>query len=102
MADLDLKQNDTASVEATLPDDLTDATEVRFQLSESAGGDAVIDSVAVIQNASEGIVRYDWSNGETDKTGLYYLEWRVEWSDGNIETYPKDGYSSVYFHRDQQ
>lgn len=102
MADIDLKQNDTASVEATLPDDLTNATDVKFQLSESAGASAVIDSVATIQNDTKGIVRYDWADGETDKTGLYYLEWRVTWSDGNIETYPKDGYSSVYFHRDQQ
>lgn len=96
------KQNDTVSIHDTLADDLTNATSVKFQLSETPGGGTVVNRHAVIQNQESDLVRYDWHTGETDRVGVHYVEWRVEFSDGSVETYPRNGYKPLRFHRDQK
>lgn len=46
------------------------------------------------QDGSKGMVRYDWTAGDTDIAGGYRAEWRVDFYDGP-GTVPNDGYVMV-------
>lgn len=105
--DFYIKTNDTSPhLEATLVDgddvgiDLTNAT-VRFRMRAQAADSLSIDSRATIVTASEGLVRYSWSESETSEPGYFLGEFGVDF-DGATgdafnadETYPNDGYISI-------
>lgn len=95
-----IKQNDTSpSLLATLKDfsgnaiNLTGAS-VRFHM-KGLEGTVKVDAEMTIQNATLGVVRYDWQAGDTDTVGTYYIEFEVTYSDGSIETFPNNGNQSV-------
>lgn len=101
MADFTIKQGDTKpEIRATLKDangtaiNLTGAT-VRFHLSAKVSGTVKVDSPATVISASEGIVQYAWSTGDTDTAGVYNAEWEITFSDGSVQTVPNDGYDEV-------
>ena len=50
---------------------------------------------AYIQDAITGEVWLVWQPEETQVTGLYRIEFRVTYQDGNRETFPNDGYLMV-------
>ena len=93
--DFHLKRGDTSpSFERQLtgdgaPIDLSEAgTTVRFIMHD--GGEAVIDRSASIVDAPEGVVRYNWLDGDTDTVGTYRAEFEVTYSDGAVESFPND------------
>lgn len=78
--------------------DLTGCT-VRFVMRE-LGGAVVIDQPASIIGAPTlGQVRYDWQAGNTDRVGLYIVEWHVTRPDAKTLTVPSLGYSYVQIDR---
>lgn len=89
-----IKRNDTSpAIEMALstkagPVDLTGAS-VYFHMAN------VVSAAAVIVDAAQGIVRYNWGVGDTDTEGYHLIEWEVVYSDGKKETFPNDGYSTV-------
>jgi hypothetical protein len=95
-----IKTGDTApSVEAILkidnvPIDLTDATALRFKMSNG------LDEVAVIVDAEAGSVRYDWGSGQTSTAGVYDAEFEITWTGGGIQTVPSKGYMKIYVAED--
>jgi len=86
-----MKQNDTRpSLYVNLAQDgsvvdLTGAA-VKFHMG------TVIDTAAVITDATRGSVRYDWLAADTATAGSYRAEFQVTFSDGGIETFPNDGH----------
>lgn len=50
---------------------------------------------AYVADASTGEVWLIWLPEETQVTGLYRIEFRVTYQDGNRETFPNDGYLLV-------
>mgnify|MGYP000903906960 CR=1 FL=1 len=101
MTTINIKQDDTQpAMKARLKDaagnpvNLTGATvQVAIQLYSQP----VIKFLraAHIQNASTGEVWLVWQAEETQTTGLYRIEFRVVYQDGNRETFPNDGYLMV-------
>lgn len=92
-----IKKGDTRpALEAILrgsdddPRDLTNATGVDFHLVDSEGN-VLVNSVATIVDASEGLVQYEWSDGDTDDIGLHRAEFDVSYDDGSSETFPNYG-----------
>jgi hypothetical protein len=49
----------------------------------------------IVQDASNGEVKYDIQPGDLDQVGYYDYEWEVTFSDGGIETWPSDGTASI-------
>lgn len=71
------------------PINLIDAS-VKFQMKEANSDTVLIDSSATIVDENEGRVKYEWQEGDTDTAGNYHAEWEVTYSDGTIETFPKE------------
>lgn len=65
------------------------------------GGPAKIErSPAIVDNASEGIVRYDFSSSDTTNPGTAYAEFEVTYADGTVETFTNSGYIAVVIPKD--
>lgn len=106
-ADFYIKQDNTSpALEAQLKDndgnavDLTGAS-VRFQMKKVGDDSPSVDASAKITDASNGIVAYDWSIGDTDTTGSYIAEFDVDYSGGtgdnftSDETFPNNDYLMI-------
>lgn len=95
-----IRQNDTSpSLSATLTDssgngiNLTGAV-VRFLMKDLS--DVVkIDEQCTINNASEGVVSYVWSVGDTDTPGIFYFAFEVTYQDSSVESFPNKGNLSI-------
>ena len=108
MADVWVKTFDTApAVLATLKDangaavNIADAT-VAFSMREIGGTTSVIegaeasnDQVTDGSDGSKGKVSYPWQEGDTDGAGGYHGEFEVTFQDGEVETFPNDGYITI-------
>lgn len=93
-----IKQNDTApNIMGILKDendeviDISGAS-VRFHMSDYAGEEVMIDAEAAIEDAENGVVYYDWQEGDTAEAGEFKAEFEVTYSDGKVETFPNEGY----------
>lgn len=73
---------------------LTGAT-VRVAIQHYSQPDIKFLRDAYIQDAITGEVWLVWQSEETQVTGLYRIEFRVTYQDGNRETFPNDGYLMV-------
>lgn len=94
MADVTLVQGDTGpslngalKLKATQePLDLTNATAVRFQMRQDNDRHYTVDEEAVVVNAEDGLVRYDWADGDLSVFGDYICQWEITWSAGPVQT----------------
>lgn len=77
------------------PLNLTGAT-VRIRMRSVLGGPLVVDSpAAVLAPATDGVVSYQWTAGDTDEVGDYEVEFEVTFSGGAEQVFPNDGYVNV-------
>lgn len=89
-----LKKGDTnPKIEAVLSDssgpvDLAGAT-VTLRMSVEGGTDPILEEAVVIADAANGAVEYQWQAGDTDTIGTHIIEWKVEFADGTIATFPR-------------
>ena len=109
MADVTLKQGDTQPpVIQTLymgdgtVADLTDA-DILFKMRRLIGlvageGDILIieeGEAASLGDPEDGVVKYEWAQGDTDIAGGYEAEWEVTFEDGEVLTFPNGGYLTI-------
>jgi len=100
--DFNLKQFDTSpSLTATLlgtdgktPQDLTGAT-VRLSLKLTNGSGTLLGGPAVVVDAANGVVRYDWQAIDVAAAGHYQAEWVVTFPGPREMTWPNDGYLRI-------
>lgn len=90
------KQGDTrTALKATLldasgaPVDLTGCT-VRFRMS------CKIDRQVQVLDAAAGEVMMVFESEDVAKPGLFRAEFKVEYPDGRVETFPNSGHITVY------
>lgn len=75
---------------------------VRFQMQTATKRETVIDQPASIVTAQPPVVEYAWQPGDTASAGRYEAEFRVEYTDGTVETFPNSGFISVHVNVDVQ
>lgn len=92
-----IKQNDTKpALEAQLinsdghPINL-DMCGVMFHMKDIYGRKE-INKPAIITDAENGKVKYEWEQGDTDITGIMQCEFQITFTDNSILTVPNDGY----------
>lgn len=104
-ADFYIKQgNVEPALEVTLrgqdgePINLTSAI-VRFQMSKVGADALAVDDHARFVDPENGVVAYEWDDGDTDEPGSYLAEFQVDYdASGTFEAdeeFPKKGYISV-------
>lgn len=99
-ADFTLKAHDRKpSIQATLTTggaavNLTGST-VKFIMAPTAGGTPVVNAAAVIVDAVNGVVRYDWLATDTAMAGSFQAEWQVTDSGGKEQTFPTLTYHTI-------
>jgi hypothetical protein len=101
MTTIKIKQDDTQPAlkvilkdSAGNPANLTGAT-VQVAIQHYSQPDIKFLRDAYIADAVAGEVWLVWQPEETQVTGLYRIEFRVTYQDGNRETFPNDGYLLV-------
>jgi hypothetical protein len=102
MEQFNIKRGDTGPAirYSLLPDTITLAgATVRFQM-RLIRGETVIDEPAQIISQLPPVVQYDWQAGDTDTAGIYEAEWRVEYADSSVETFPNRGFVQVNVNED--
>lgn len=88
------------SISATLVDadqapvNLTGTT-LYFIMAATPSLTIKVNSPAVLVNAAQGQVRYDWASGDTSTAGDFLVEWQVTFPDGRQQTFPSTGYNTV-------
>lgn len=89
-----IKQGDThRRLQLTLTDLTTvDATGVHFRMRPQGGGALKVDAPGTIDSATQ--VSYEFTAGQLDTPGVYYLEAALTFADGP-ETVPTSGYVTV-------
>ena len=101
MSTFTIKEGDTSpAIEAVLRSeyqevvDLTGAT-AYFVMRHTHDG-PIVHEQATVDDADNGLVVYEWKSGDTDYPGRYRAEWRVEFPDGHVETFPNSGSLRIY------
>jgi hypothetical protein len=75
--------------------DLTDAEEVRLYVQNADTGDLLINQTVDIVDESEGLVEYQFGDGDTVQGGRNELEIVVTWPTDRPESFPKQGYGVI-------
>lgn len=100
-ADFSIKSHDllppiqAALLSDAVPVDLTTALSVKFIMKLNGGTTTKINSAAVVVDAINGLVRYDWKSSDTDTPGNYQAEWEVTWPGPKKQTFPTLTYHSI-------
>ena len=63
-------------LDRTAPVAITGAT-ATFSMDDTGGTNKVDGAAAVVSDAANGKVRYDWTSGDTDTEGVYYGQFVV-------------------------
>lgn len=94
---LNIKRHDLyPPIEATLTDadgvavDLTNAS-VSMHMKRVGSSITVTKSMEIVE-ATEGTIKYDWVNGDTDIAGVYEVEFEITFANSKPLTIPIDGY----------
>lgn len=97
-----IKQNDTApSIQAVLTDSagkvrsMANASTVKFNMSTENGTNVIDHGTGSIVNAAKGIVAYEWQPGDTANIGIHNAEFEITYVNGQVETFPNNGYIRV-------
>jgi hypothetical protein len=102
MQKFDIKRGDTSPAIrfSLIPSDLNlFGAGVKFQMRNPRLG-TTIDAPAEIISATPPVVQYNWQAGDTAEVGQYQAEFRVEYADGAIETFPNRGFIIVNVNKD--
>lgn len=95
MNDFTFKKGDVfPSLELGLTDDVGEAIDLgtataKLRLRRVGDKEPLFTSDMVVVTAAEGLLRYDWADGDTDEAGLYEAEVIVDDS-GDLQTFPGD------------
>lgn len=96
----EIKQNDTLppiKVKLTQTDgsilDLSNAT-IKLVIN------GIGEKTMVVEDAAQGIVRYDWQAADTAKAGVYSAEVKMQYPNGTRQTIPTVGTIEIHIYKE--
>ena len=81
--------------DGTPVEELDTAVSIEFRMSHRHNEKRVAGD-AVVLDAVEALVAYPWADGDTDTVGEYLVSFRVEWETDVFQTFPGDGYKTLF------
>lgn len=66
-----------------------------FNMRQVGGSTTIARASASIDDASAGIISFDFTGEQTSVAGTYHAEFEITFSDGSIETYPNNDYITI-------
>lgn len=75
--------------------DFTGYTSPRFIMRGIDASTPKVNAVAAIEDATGGVLRYNWIPADTDAAGRYQAEFELIDPDGKKRTFPVDEYAYV-------
>lgn len=101
MSSFFIKQHDTGpDMEYVLldedgaPIDVTGAT-VTFHMQDDSGVEKIIDGVVTLTTPASGVVTYEWQDGDTDQSGMFFADFLITFAGGQRRTSPNPGWITV-------
>ena len=79
--------------------DLSASTSVTFRMKRMGKNSYTVNAAATITDAANGVVEYQFADGETDVFGFYLVEWVVDAGLSTEETFKNFNYDGVYIER---
>jgi len=95
----EIKQNDTLpplKVKLTQNGSVLDLSNATVKLVINNIGERTM----IIEDAAQGIVRYDWQATDTIKAGIYLAEVKVQYPNGTRQTIPTTGQIEIRIHKE--
>lgn len=75
-------------------------TTVRIRIAKARGGANILDAEASIDDATGGVVSYQFSDGLDE--GRYRVEFEVDFGAAETETFPNKGYHTLMVGRNME
>jgi len=77
---------------------IEDFNEVEIHIEKPDGTTITDDTTGnvVVENSTEGLVRYDFAASDLGQSGRYTYEWQVTFGDGGILTFPGDDLAKLW------
>ena len=89
-----IKQGDTIPITADLNADLTGATVV-CRIMHAPTGVFLLSGSATVTDATNGLVSFDLTAGNTATAGAYFVEWQVTFGGGDVQRFPGSSYQEI-------
>lgn len=80
--------------------DLSDATQVKLQMTPDTGGELLLDVVMDINTETAGKVTYVFRDNDTNTPGMYVVQFVIYYPDGSKRTVPSDNIQYVWIMKD--
>lgn len=96
-----IKQNDTSPAIQKICLDSTDTpvnvtgASVRFLMRQKGFDTVKVSGIGSVVDGAAGIIKYQWSAGDTDTAGVFEAEFEVTYADSTVETFPNSTYIDV-------
>jgi hypothetical protein len=91
---LRIKQGDTVPITADLNTGLAGAS-VLCRIMHAPTGVFLLSGSATITDATEGLVSFDLTAGQTAAAGAYFVEWIVTFGGGDVQRFPGSSYQEM-------
>jgi hypothetical protein len=91
---LRIKAGDTIPITADLNADLTGAS-VLCRIMHAPTGVFLLSGAATVTDASNGLVSFDLTAGQTATSGAYFVEWVVTFGGGDVQRFPGSSYNEI-------
>lgn len=69
---------------------------VNIRLMRTDADSYAVNTTATIEDATRGIITYDWDSTDTEESGVYLLEVTADAGAGETATFPNRGYANVH------
>ncbi len=89
-----IKAGDTIPIAADLNADLTGAT-VICRIMHAPTGVFLLSGAATITDATNGLVSFALTAGQTAAPGSYFVEWVVTFGGGAVQRFPGSSYQEM-------
>jgi hypothetical protein len=82
------------NADGTLIPNLDQAESIEFRMSHENDIKRITGDAEIV-NATESHVKYEWTLGDTDTPGQYFVAFRVIWPTAMPQTIPSEAYKKV-------